>query len=211
MMGKLFTEFVGTFFLVLTIGLTVNQSVPLAALAIGGMMTVMVYMGGHVSGAHYNPAVTLALVLRGNTPARDALPYMAAQILGSIAAALMVLVVQGMTFAPMPGEHVPALAALLAELLFTFALALVVLRTVTVTEVEGNSYYGLAIGLTVMVGVLTIGPISGAALNPAVAIGSVIVDAWMGVGGYKHLWIYVVVPFVGGGLAAVAFVAQRDD
>ncbi len=210
-MGKLFTEFLGTFFLVLTIGLCVNQGAALAALAIGGILASLIYMGGHVSGAHYNPAATLAIVLRGACPSRDALPYMAAQILGSVCAALMVMTLNGNSFAPAPGDQVPALAAVLAELLFTFALCLVILRTATVEEVAGNSYYGLAIGFVVTVAAITIGPISGAALNPAVALGTVIVDVWMGTGGYMDLWIYIVGPFGGGALAAVAFGAMRND
>ena len=210
-MGKLFTEFVGTFFLVLTIGLCVNQSVALAAIAIGGILATMIYMGGHISGAHYNPAATLAIVLRGAMDAKNAVPYMLAQILGGMCATLMVLALNGSSFSPAPGENVPVLAAVLVELLFTFALCLVILRTATVEEVAGNSYYGLAIGLVVTVAVLAIGPISGAALNPAVALGTVLVDVWMGTGGFKHLWIYIVGPFAGGALAAVAFGAQRED
>ncbi len=210
-MGKLFTEFVGTFFLVLTIGLCVNQSVALAAIAIGGILATMIYMGGHISGAHYNPAATLAIVLRGAMDAKNAVPYMLAQILGGMCATLMVLALNGSSFSPAPGENVPVLAAVLVELLFTFALCLVILRTATVEEVAGNSYYGLAIGLVVTVAVITIGPISGAALNPAVALGTVLVDVWMGTGGFKHLWIYIVGPFAGGALAAVAFGAQRED
>jgi aquaporin Z len=210
-MGKLFTEFLGTFFLVLTMGLCVNQPLPLAAFAVGGILTALIYMGSHVSGAHYNPAATVAIVLRGAMDAKDALPYMAAQILGSVAAALMVLAINGSSFSPAPGENVPVLASVLVELLFTFVMCLVILRTATVEEVAGNSYYGLAIGLVVSVAMLVIGPISGAALNPAFALGTLLVDGWMGTAGYQQLWIYIVGPFGGGALAAVAFSALRED
>ena len=85
-MNKYLTEFIGTFFLVLTIGLSVLGGTPMAPLAIGAVLMVMVYMGGHVSGGHYNPAVSLAVLLRGKLQARDVVPYMTAQVLGAVAA-----------------------------------------------------------------------------------------------------------------------------
>jgi glycerol uptake facilitator-like aquaporin len=99
-MNKYLTEFIGTFFLVLTIGLSVLGGTPMAPLAIGAVLMVMVYMGGHVSGGHYNPAVSLAVLLRGKLQARDVVPYMTMQVLGAIAAAAVVHVVLGQTFAP---------------------------------------------------------------------------------------------------------------
>src|SRR6266478_755144 len=101
-MNRYVTEFVGTFFLVLTIGLTVLGGTPLAPLAIGASLMVMVYVGGHVSGAHYNPAVSLGLVLRGSFAAREYGAYVAAQLLGAIAASLAVFAVTGHTFVPAP-------------------------------------------------------------------------------------------------------------
>jgi aquaporin Z len=122
-MNKLITEFIGTFFLVLTIGCTVIGNNPgvIAPLAIGFVLMVMVFAGGHVSGAHYNPAVTVAVTLRGRCSSSDAIGYIVAQIVGAIAAAVIVgylkagNVVTPMTIDPM--------RALLAEFLFTFALA----------------------------------------------------------------------------------------
>jgi len=83
-MPKYVIEFIGTFFLVLTIALAVGWDSTIAALAIGSMLMAMVYMGGHISGAHYNPAVTVAVAIRGKCPKSDVVPYIAAQLLGAI-------------------------------------------------------------------------------------------------------------------------------
>ncbi|MFL5490996.1 MAG: aquaporin, partial [Gemmatimonadales bacterium] len=129
-MQNYLTEFLGTFFLVLTIGLTVLSGSPLAPLAIGSSLMIMVYMGGHVSGAHYTPAVTLAVYLRGKMASTgETVGYMVSQVLGAIAAALMVYIITGKTFAPAPGAEVSPAAAVLVEFLYTFALALVVLNS----------------------------------------------------------------------------------
>jgi len=210
-MKKLLTEFIGTFFLVLTIGLTVLGGSPLAPLAIGAALMVMVYMGGHISGAHYNPAVSLALLLRGKMPKSDFAPYVAAQLLGSLAAAAVVQLITGNTFAPSPAAGSGMLAPLLVEVLFTFALALVVLNVATHKGTAGNSFYGLAIGFTVMAGAFAGGPTSGGAFNPAVGTGPIIVNALLGPGEFTDLWLYLVGPFVGGILAAVVFGVQEAE
>lgn len=209
-MRNYLTEFIGTFFLVLTIGLVVHDGTPLAAIAIGAALMVMVYMGGHVSGAHYNPAVTLAVTLRGKLDAKQVLPYMISQVAGAVVAAWVSWLVTGATFAPAPASTSSAMGALLVEALFTFALALVVLNVATSTKTAGNSYYGLAIGFTVTVGALAGGPISGGAFNPAVGIGPTIVQAMSGGGSFQHLWLYIVGPFLGGLLAAGVFRVQES-
>lgn len=205
------TEFLGTFFLVLAIGLAVVAGTPFGAVAVGAALTVMVYMGGHVSGGHYNPAVTLAVWLRGKLPPAQLVPYWLAQIVGALSAALMVYLLTGHTFAPAPAPGATNLQALGVELLFTFALALVVLNVATATATDGNSYYGLAIGLTVMTGGLVGSPISGGAFNPAVGIGPVVVSALLGRGGFSHLWLYLVGPVAGGALAAAVFRIQHPE
>lgn len=209
-MRNYLTEFIGTFFLVLTIGLSVTSGTPFAAIAIGLALMVMVYMGGHVSGAHYNPAVTLALVMRGTLPAKEAAPYMLSQIAGSLVAAFAVYLTAGRTFAPAPAVAIPTLGPLLIEILFTFALALVVLSVATSSKTKANSFYGLAIGMTVTAGAIAGGPISGGAFNPAVGIGPIVVNAALGGGTFQHLWLYLVGPFVGGALASVVFRIQED-
>jgi aquaporin Z len=210
-MAKLLTELIGTFFLVLTVGLTVTAGAPMAPLAIGCALMVMVYMGGHISGGHYNPAVSLAVYLRGKLSAADVLPYMLAQIAGALLAALAVPVMVGETFAPAPGPAMSTIAALLAEILFTFALCLVLLQTATSEKTAGNSYYGLAIGFTVVVGGFAAGGISGGAFNPAVGVGPTVIHATMGGGPWSPLWLYLVGPFAGGALAAVVFKLQEGS
>lgn len=211
-MRKTLTEFIGTFFLVLTIGLTVLGGTSFAPLAIGAALMVMVYMGGHVSGAHYNPAVTLALALRGKLPTKQVIPYMLAQLAGSVAAALVVRAITGRTFAPTPADSASPLAALLVELLFTFALALVVLNVATSSRTQGNSFYGLAIGFTVAVGAFAGGPISGGAFNPAVGVGPTLVHAMLGEGTFGHVWLYLLGPLAGGVAAALVFrIQERED
>ena len=209
-MNKYLTEFVGTFFLVLTIGLSVLGGTPMAPLAIGAVLMVMVYMGGHVSGGHYNPAVSLAVWLRGKLDARDIVPYMTMQVLGAVAAAAVVYAVLGRTFAPAPGESVSAVGALLVEVLYTTALCLVVLHSATAPQTTGNSFYGLAIGFTVAAGAFAGGAISGGAFNPAVGIGPILVSAIFGSSGaLGHLWLYLLGPFLGGFLAAAVYRLQQ--
>jgi aquaporin Z len=204
-MNKYLTEAVGTFFLVLTIGLTGSP------LAIGAGLMVMVYMGGHISGAHYNPAVTLAVFWRGRLPGTEVGPYMISQFIGAILASLGVYVITGKTFGVAPSPSASMGAALLVEILYTFALVLVILNVATSRKTEGNSYYGLAIGAAVMAGAFAGGGVSGGAFNPAVGIGPPVIHAMFGEGGLSHAWLYVVGPVLGAAFATTAFKLQRAD
>jgi aquaporin Z len=200
-MNKYLVEFVGTFFLVFTVGCTVvgNGAGALAPLAIGSALMVMVFAGGHVSGGHYNPAVTLGVWLRGKCEAKDVAPYMISQIVGSVLAALAVKYLKmGAAVTPMTVNSLPAL---LAEFLFTFALVFVVLNTATAKGTAGNSFYGLAIGFTVMTGAFAVGNISGGAFNPAVAVG---ISA-MGLVAWPNIWVYWLAEFAAGAAAAFVF------
>ena len=206
-MNKYLTELIGTFFLVLTIGCTV---VPGAAgvippLAIGSALMVMVFAGGHISGAHFNPAVTLAVWLRGKCATKDVVSYWVSQIVGAALAALAVGFLYG-PGKPMVIESVPK--ALLAEFLFTFALAYVVLNVATAKGTANNSFYGLAIGFTVTAGAFAVGGISGGAFNPAVAIGVVMMKLVQP----SQIWIHLTADLIGGAMAAIVFkVANPDD
>ena len=210
-MNKYVTEFIGTFFLVLTIGLSVLGGTPMAPLAIGASLMVMVYMGGHVSGGHYNPAVSLAVLLRGKLQTRDVAPYMVAQIVGALAAAVVVYAVLGRTFAPAPADNASAIGPLLVEILYTTALCLVVLHSATAPQTTGNSFYGLAIGFTVAAGAFAGGPISGGAFNPAVGIGPIVISALLGGGTVGNLWLYLVGPFIGAVVAASVYRIQQPS
>jgi aquaporin Z len=206
------TEFIGTFFLCLTIGLTVLNGTPMAPLAIGASLMVMVYMGGHVSGGHYNPAVSLAVLLRGKMASvGEFLGYVVSQCAGALVAALAVYAIVGRTFAPAPATTASLTGVLLIELLFTFALALVVLNSAASAKTHGNSFFGLAIGFTVVVGAFAGGPISGGAFNPAVGVGPILADTLLGSGSLGNLWIYLLAPLAGGALAAAVFGLQERE
>jgi aquaporin Z len=196
---KLGVEFIGTFFLVFTVGMAVATAGNLAPLAIGGVLMVMVFAGGHVSGGHYNPAVSTAVFVRGKLPRKDCAAYIVIQVLAALVAAAVVAIL-GYT----PKSALPVADAgkmLIVEFLFTFALAYVVLNVATAKDTDGNSFYGLAIGFTVAVGAFAVGSVSGGAFNPAVAIGATV----MGLFSWSHIWIYLVANFAGGAAAAYAF------
>lgn len=200
-MNKYIVELIGTFFLVFTIGCTVigTGAGALAPLAIGSVLMVMVFAGGHISGAHYNPAITLGVWIRGKCPTKDVLPYMIFQAIGAALAALGVKYLKaGASIAPMTISTLPAL---LAEFIFTFALVFVVLNTATAKGTANNSFYGLAIGFTVMAGAFAVGNISGGAFNPAVALGVSV----MGLSAWSNFWIFLVSEFAAGALAAMIF------
>ena len=200
-MKKYLVEFIGTFFLVLVVGMAVIEpgAGNLAPLAIGSALMVMVYAGGHVSGGHYNPAVTIAVWLRGRCPQSDVFPYIGSQLGGGIVASILVLALKGDGMAS-PAD-IKVFPALIAELVGTFALAYVVLNTATAKATSGNSYYGLAIGFTLMVMVFAFGNVSGGAFNPAVAVGITV----MHLAKAGNLWIYLVANFAAGALAAIVF------
>lgn len=200
-MKKYIAEFIGTFFLVLTIGCTV---IPGAAgvippVAIGAALMVMIFAGGHISGAHFNPAVTLAVFIRGRCEAKDVVPYWIAQVVAGLAAAFVAVWLVGKSGTPMVISNVPA--AFVAEFLFTFALAYVVVNTATAKGTANNSFYGLAIGMTVMTGAFAVGRISGGAFNPAVAVGI----ATMKLVNFSQIWLHVVADLLGGLTAGLAF------
>src|ERR1700719_1892964 len=202
-MNKYLAELIGTFFLVVTIGCTVigHGAGPLAPLAIGSALMVMIFAGGHISGGHLNPAVTLGVWLRGKCEAKDVAPYMIFQIMGAVLAALVVNFLKaGAAVAPLQPATVPAL---LAEFLFTFALVYVVLNVATAKDTSGNSFYGLAIGFTVLVGAFSVGNISGGAFNPAVAVGISV----MALSPWPNLWVYLIANITGGAAAAGIFKA----
>lgn len=199
-------EFIGTFFLVLTIGLTVlnpNSAGLWAPLAIGSILAVMIYAGGHISGGHYNPAVSLAIFLRKKLSASDLVFYWLAQLAAGAAAAFTVLYLKG-TGAPtaLQPDH---LKALLAEFIFTFALCFVVLNVATAKATEGNSYFGWAIGFTVLAGAYAVGTISSGAFNPAVALGITILN----LSSWANIWIFIVGNLLGGVVAALVFNAAH--
>jgi len=198
---KYLVEFIGTFFLVFTVGIAVRQAAPLAPIAIGSILMVMIFAGGHVSGGHFNPAVTLAAFLRGRCERRDLLPYWIAQfVAGAVAAVLVNFLLTGRANPAVVAVH-PTVESFIVEFLFTFALCWVVLNVATSKATMGNSFYGLAIGFTVLVGAITVGGISGGAFNPAVGLG-----VWtMGLESITQFGVYLVSEFAGAAVAAWAY------
>ena len=207
-MQKYLVEFIGTFFLILTIGMTVIDPAigGFAPLTIGSILIVMVYAGGHISGAHYNPAVTLAVWLRGKCDTKDVIPYLASQIIAAFAAAHVVIYFK--QDLPTVSPNIEILPVFLAEVIFTFALCHVILHVATSKKTANNSYYGLAIGLTVMAGIFTVGGISGGVFNPAVAIAG----GFMKLIHWGNIWIFFAAQIVGAVLASGAFrLINRDE
>lgn len=207
-MNKYFTEFIGTMFLVLVVGIAAigGAAGNLAPLAIGSILMVMIFAGGHVSGAHYNPAVTLAVLIRGRIKMGDAITYWIAQTGGALAAwaiATFIFNVEG----PDTSAVKSVSQGLGAEILGTFALGYVVLNTATAKGTSGNGFYGLAIGFTVMACAFTFGGFSGGAFNPAVALGACLMKGFI----WADLWIYLVGNLVGGALAAIVFNFINSD
>ena len=196
---KLAVEFIGTFFLVFTVGLASRSASSLAPLAIGAVLMVMVFAGAHVSGGHYNPAVSTAVFLRGKMARREYIPYVATQVVAGVVAALVVIALGYHRATAIPTAGIGSM--LVVEFLFTFALAYVVLNVATARGTEGNSFYGLAIGFTLATGAFAAGSISGGAFNPAVAVGA----SLMGMFSWSHIWIYFVASLLGGAAAAGAF------
>ena len=204
-MKKYLTEFIGTFFLVLTIGCTVLTRGVIPPLAIGSVLTAFIFAGGHISGAHYNPVVTLAAWFRGRCATNDVIPYIISQIAGALLAAVTVNYLKaGSVFAVINPEYMPTF---LAEFLFTFALVYVILNVATARETAGNSYYGLAIGLSLLAGAFAVGSISGAAFNPAVALALPV----MGLLEWQHVVLYILAQCAAGLAAAWVFLFTHPN
>ncbi len=207
-MKKYLVEALGTFFLVFTIGSTVIApgAGAFAPIAIGSALMVMIFAGGHVSGGHFNPAVSLGVWIRGKLSTGDLLPYWLGQLLGAVLAAWAV------HFFKSPAVPVIPLAigwkaAVLAEFLFTFALVWVVLNVATAKGTANNSFYGLAIGMTVMTGAFAVGNVSGGAFNPAVAVGITL----MGLQTWGNIWIFLLGNLGGGAVAAFTYRLVNGD
>ena len=202
MQQKLTTEFIGTFFLSLTIctAAVYGSAGDYAPFGIAATLMVMIYAGGHISGAHYNPAVTVSIYLRGACEKDEVLPYIVSQVIAAVSAAI---VVESLLF---PDALSPEMAdlgtdAVIAELLFTFALAYVILNVATTESTSGNGYYGAAIALVVLAGAITVGSISLASFNPAVT-SALIVSGKLAL---ADSWMHFVPQFVGAIMATYVY------
>ena len=207
-MKKYLVEAIGTFFLVFTIGSTVIApgAGALAPIAIGSALMVMIFAGGHVSGGHFNPAVSLGVWIRGKLSTGDLVPYWLGQLLGAVLAAWAVHFFKSPTITVIP-LAIGWKAAVLAEFLFTFALVWVVLNVATAKGTANNSFYGLAIGMTVMTGAFAVGNVSGGAFNPAVAVGLTL----MGLQTWGNIWVFLLGNLGGGAVAAFTYRLVNGD
>lgn len=206
-MRKCLVEFIGTFFLVFTIGNVVIEPGigKFAPIAVGSVLIGLIYAGGHISGAHYNPAVTMSFWLRGRFDKREILPYVISQLLAAILASLIVIYLKNSPV--IIQDKLDIYLALLVEFLFTFALCFVILNVSTSKKTEGNQYYGIAIGFIVIASAYSVGGISGGVFNPAVALGICI----MGITSMDYIWIFVLANFLGGVVAALIFKYLNPD
>jgi aquaporin Z len=214
---KFISEFLGTFFLVFTVGLNVLGSSPAPALSIAASLMCMIYALGGVSGAHFNPAVTTALVLTGKEKAANIPVYMSAQLTGGLAAALAYTSIVGRAVPLQPGAGHSLAAAAFAEILYTFVLCFVVLNVATLSASphltsggKASQIYGLAIGFCIVVGGYAVGSVSGASLNPAVSFGLDTSHATKG-GSWMNCLLYTCFELIGASLAAGTFYVVRDE
>jgi aquaporin Z len=206
LLRKCIVEFIGTFFLVFVIGCVSSQAhVLLGPLAIGAALMVMIFAGGHISGGHYNPAVTLGAWIRGACTGVEAGSYVVAQVVGATVASLTVPMLFGHAIAA--AITASPVQIMLAEFLGTFALVYTVLNVATAPAISGNSFYGLAIGFTVFVQAVAVGKISGGAFNPAVAIGVAV----LGLANGANLWMYWLSEFLSAGVAAGFFLVVNRE
>jgi aquaporin Z len=196
-MIDLIAEAVGTFFLVLTIALSGDP------LTIGFVLMVLVYAGAPLSGAHYNPAVTVALFLRNKINQSKTIRYILVQLLGSIVAAIVASIFHRPLIVE-PSASVPWLTAVVGEALFTFLLVFVILQVAANKKTQGNQYFGFAIGGTVFVAASAMGKISGGAFNPAVGIGPLIGNVLAGNRLFDPslFFLYIIGPVAGAVIAA---------
>ncbi len=202
-MIKYVYELIGTFFLVFTVGMTSlipNSAGIMAPIAIAAILAAMVYAGGAVSGGHYNPAVSFAIWIKGLLSTKDFIFYAVSQLIGGMLAASATLFFKGATTIQTMLRVDPT-KAFFGEFLFTFALCYVVLNVAASKKNAGNSFFGLAIGLIVLVGAYTVGPFSGGVFNPAVALGITL----MKISPSSALWVYVIANLAGAAAAAIIY------
>jgi aquaporin Z len=203
---KLVVEFIGMFIFVFTVGMATEKTGAglLAPIAIGFVLMVMVFAGGHISGGHYNPAVSTGVLIRGKMTPNEWVAYVVTQLVAAVLAGLLVRAV---------GGHEPHAAVastgkmLVVEFLFTFALVYTVLNVATARGTEGNSFYGLAIGGIVLVGAFAVGGVSGGAFNPAIALGASVTGLFK----WSHYWIYLLADLLGAVAAAAAFLFVQPE
>lgn len=206
-MKKYLIEFIGTFFLVTVICLTNGNF--LAPIAVGCLLTAIIYMGYPISGAHYNPITTLSILLIKKISIKEGLLYILTQFLAGFAGAMVFYIVWGRnSWFPRPNMEINVIKPLFLEMILTYIMTLVILFVAASKRTAGNSYYGLAIGFTVTGIAITSSTISGAVFNPSVALGPMAIDKLFGTctcNPFEYGWIYLLGPAAGSIVAAFTF------
>lgn len=201
--SKLIAEFLGTFFLVTVVAFTGNP------LAIGAVLMILVYSCGHISGAHFNPAVTFAFFLRKKISLNESLSYILVQFAGAIFAAGLYLFIHHGFFLPQPALQTPWITAFVVEAVFTFLLVRTILTVTTDTRLKENQFFGLAIGGALFVGATVGGPISGGAFNPAVGVGPLLLNLPFLFTHLPVVLLYVLGPMLGALIAIQLTIEQK--
>ncbi|MFH1197403.1 MAG: aquaporin [bacterium] len=196
---KYIAEFIGTFFLVLITGLTGSP------IAIGLVFGVLIYWGSNISGGHFNPAISLAVVIKGGIKISDFIYYSVAQILGALFASLVIFSFRDVAYYPAPGLDVHFVKSMLCELMLTFLLCSVYLTVMFNKKFTGNYIYGIAVGFTLITITFTANSISGGVFNPALGLGTEVFDLFISGEGIKYSWLYIVGPFTGAALAGFVY------
>ena len=226
LLSKLICEFLGTTAIVFIYGVAGSAGLTGDfAITIGATVTAITYAGGHLTGGLYNPAITVATAIRGKIDFGLCCAYIAIQLCAGLLGALSSMCLKygaatGFIGHPTLGEDVSDGSACLAEIVVTFALCHTFLHVATTVTQANNSYYGLATGLTVLSGTISVGGVSGACFNPAVAM-LTLVHKWQMwsqadfasfediTTGADKVWIHVLGPLVGAIFAGVLFLATH--
>ncbi|MCL6525172.1 MAG: aquaporin [Thermoflavifilum sp.] len=203
-MKNWFIEFIGTFFLVLTMLLSWHHSLELSALATGAMMMAIVYLGGRVSEGYFNPGISLGVAMQKRFSFGRMIAYWIAQFVAAICAALIgwLLIGHPQIVVQQLGQ-LDIVRGLVAEFLFSFVLVLTVLATAVSSRSAGNSYFGLAIGFVLFAGIASTGSLSGGAFNSATGLGLCL----FGLSAWFNIWIYIVGNLLGGIIAGLVYKA----
>lgn len=198
-MQKYIAELIGSFFLVLALGLTGN------ILGSGLLIIAVIYLGGHISGAHYNPAVTLAFWAARGMPLKTMLWYLLNQLAGALLGCLLIFLIVGTSLQVIPSTSSTSVQYTIVEFLFGFLLCMVYLTLFLTPYFRNNRIYGLAIGLS-YTGILMVGqPVTGGVFNPALAAAISIVDFFDHGESYQYLHVYILSPAIGAIIAGNLF------
>jgi len=188
---------------------SINESYFIAPIAVGFIVIAMIYAFGHISGAHFNPAITVAVWIRGFITPIDAAIFILVQLLGALCGSMLAWIITDTVPFIMPGtdsdDGVPQGRCLMAEIIYSFAICMVVINVATTESQRGNFFYGVSIGMTVASGLASVQKISGGCFNPAIGTALSITHSFKDHGTIQYIWIYLLGPVIGAVLAGFSF------